>query len=406
MADWPLKTIGDLVTLQRGIDLPTPKRVHGPVPIMGSFGITGFHNKAARQGPGVTVGRSGGSIGTVCYVEGDYWPLNTCLYVKDFHGNNPRFAYYYLQTVDLAGMNSGSAQPSLNRNFVHPFPAAFPAPAEQKTIAKLLGSIDDKIELNRQMNKTLEASARALFRDWFVDFGPTKAKMAGAAPYLAPDLWALFPDKLDHDLVPGGWLSGELSDLIEFNPREKLPKGINAPYIDMASLPVIGSTIDTPIDREFKSGSKFRVNDALMARITPCLENGKTGYVDSLAEDVVGWGSTEFFVLRSRRPVPPAFAYLVAREPNFRATAMQSMSGTSGRQRASKDALETYPFAKPNSNKVWDAFGKIIDPLFSRIKANGEENRTLTQTRDLLLPKLMSGEIRIRDAEQTVSELA
>src|SRR5271165_3975542 len=96
IGSWQRGTIGDLVTLQRGIDLPEGERSTGSVPIMGSFGITGFHNVSACRGPGVTVGRSGASIGVVNYICDNYWPLNTCLYVKNFHGNNPRFVYYFL----------------------------------------------------------------------------------------------------------------------------------------------------------------------------------------------------------------------------------------------------------------------------------------------------------------------
>ena len=172
---------------------------------MGSFGVTGYHDKAAIPGPGVTVGRSGASIGVVSYVERDYWPLNTCLYVKDFHGNNPRFAHYLLSTLGLAHYNSGSAQPSLNRNYIHPIPLAFPAREEQDQIVELLGALDDKIDLNRRMNETLEAMARAIFKDWFVDFGPTRAKAKGHAPYLAPELWDLFPGALDDERKPAGW---------------------------------------------------------------------------------------------------------------------------------------------------------------------------------------------------------
>ena len=116
MTDLIPMTLGELVTLQRGHDLPEGKRTAGPVPVMGSFGITGSHDIAKAKGPGVTVGRSGASIGVVSYTEDDYWPLNTCMYVTDFKGNDPRFVYYFLQTVNLAAHNSGSAQPSLNRN--------------------------------------------------------------------------------------------------------------------------------------------------------------------------------------------------------------------------------------------------------------------------------------------------
>ena len=182
---------------------------------MGSFGITGYHNKAAMPGPGVTVGRSGASIGVISYIDRDYWPLNTCLYVKNFRGNSPRFAYYSLRTIDLANYNSGSAQPSLNRNYIHPIPLTFPGKREQDAIAELLGSLDDKIELNQRMNDTLEAMAREIFRDWFVDCGPTRAKAEGRAAYLAPELWDLFPDTLTDECKPEGWDTSEIGKEVD-----------------------------------------------------------------------------------------------------------------------------------------------------------------------------------------------
>ena len=243
MDEWSLRTIGDLVTLQRGIDLPDHSRAIGDVPIMGSFGVTGKHDTAACRGPGVTVGRSGASAGTVCYIEADFWPLNTCLYVRDFKGNDPRFAYYYLKTVDLAGMNSGSAQPSLNRNFVHPVPARFPDPPEQRAVAAVLSALDDKIELNRRMNETLEASARALFRDWFVDFGPTRAKAEGRPGYLAPDLWSLFPERLGDDGMPEGWRHQSIYDFVDvvygapFASDRFNQEGVGRPMARIRDLP-------------------------------------------------------------------------------------------------------------------------------------------------------------------------
>ncbi|GAA4781572.1 hypothetical protein GCM10023219_32440 [Stakelama sediminis] len=279
-------------------------------------------------------------------------------------------------------------------------------PKEESAIAATIIALDDKMELNQRMNETLEHQARALFRDWFVDFGPVKARQAGDAPYLAPDLWSLFPDRLDDDGVPEGWTLGSLDQLIEFNPREKLTKGKDAPYLDMASLPTRGSGADAPAVRAFTSGSKFRNGDALLARITPCLENGKTAFVDGLAEDAIGWGSTEFIVMRSKSPVPPQVAYLIARDPEFRGTAIRSMSGTSGRQRASVNALTAYFAAIPDDEKTWVVLGSLLDPIFYKIAANAEENQTLAQTRDLLLPKLMSGEIRVGEAEREVEKVA
>lgn len=274
-------------------------------------------------------------------------------------------------------------------------------PSERAAIGSLLSALDDKIALNRRMNATLEAMARAIFRDWFVDFGPTRAKMEGREPYLAPDLWPLFPARLDDQGKPEGWEMGTLGDLIEFNPSEPLKKGTPAPYLNMAALPTQGSVADDWLERDFTSGMRFRNGDALLARITPCLENGKAAFIQSLPEGSVGWGSTEFIVMRARPPVPKPFSYLVVRHPEFRRHAIKSMSGTSGRQRTNKEAVEAFPVVIP-SEEIWEAFGRIVDPAFDKIRANGEESRTLAQTRDLLLPRLMSGEIRVAEAEKIV----
>ena len=193
--NWQSITLGDFVTLQRGHDLPETERKPGKVPVLGSFGVTGYHNEAKAKGPGVTVGRSGASFGVVSYSPIDYWPLNTALYVTDFHGNDESFAYYFLTSIDFTPYNSGSAQPSLNRNYIHPMPVKIPPRPEQSAIAHILGSLDDKIELNRQMNATLEAIARAIFKSWFVDFDPVRAKQGDRDTSLLPDLLDRFPDK-------------------------------------------------------------------------------------------------------------------------------------------------------------------------------------------------------------------
>ncbi|MGJ3628164.1 hypothetical protein AB5I41_16540 [Sphingomonas sp. MMS24-JH45] len=142
------------------------------------------------------------------------------------------------------------------------------------------------------MNETLEASARALFRDWFVDFGPTRAKAEGRTAYLAPDLWSHFTDRLSDDGVPIGWRTGVLADIIDVSPTEPLKRGVLAPYLDMAALPTSGPNAQPAVQRKYASGTRFRNGDTLLARITPCLENGKTAFVQSLPENTVGWGST------------------------------------------------------------------------------------------------------------------
>jgi type I restriction enzyme S subunit len=185
--------------------------------------------------------------------------------------------------------------------------------------------------------------------------------------------------------------------MVEFNPPERLLRGQPAPYLDMAALPTLGSWPDAPATRDFASGSKFTNGDALLARITPCLENGKTAFVQNLDEQSVGWGSTEFIVMRARPPMPKAYSYILARHPTFRDRAIQSMTGTSGRQRVQVASLTAFELAKP-SDEVARAFDVLVSPSFEKIAANAAEIETLAATRDLLLPKLMSGQIRLRDA--------
>jgi type I restriction enzyme S subunit len=303
-------------------------------------------------------------------------------------------------------MNVGAVFNSLKCADVPKFELPIPPLDVQQELCVLLDALDDKIELNRRMNETLEAMARAIFKDWFVDFGPTRAKAEGRPPHLAPDLWDLFPAALDDEDKPVGWTTQQASDLFEFNPRETIRKGADAPYLDMAALPTTGPVPDAPTRREYKSGTKFRDGDTLFARITPCLENGKTAYVFGLGEGVVGAGSTEFIVIRSKAPVPVPISYLLARDLEFRRHAEKSMTGTSGRQRANAEAVMRYELASPPDDAVWRALGDLIEPMIARVIANAHEARTLAQTRDLLLPKLMSGEIRLRDAEKAVEAVA
>lgn len=414
MGEWSRKTIGDLVLLQRGIDLPDAERRPGSVPIMGSFGITGRHGEAACKGPGVTVGRSGASAGAVSYIEEDFWPLNTCLYVKDFKGNHPRFAYYLLKTFDLASLNSGSAQPSLNRNFVHPIPASFPDKHEQKAIASVLSALDDKIELNRRMNETLEAMARAIFKDWFVDFGPTRTKIAmrgqdpqkenvARAPYLAPDIWSLFPDRLDDDGKPEGWDEGSVSDVALLNSeswsRANYPDTVD--YVDLSNTK--WGTIEATT--HFVRGSApsraqriLRPGDTIVGTVRP--GNGSYAFVS--AQGLTG--STGFAVLRPTDSIYREAIYLAATSTeNIERLAHLADGGAYPAVR-SELVVATELVSAPKA--VFSAFSSAACALIDRAEANKQENRTLAATRDLLLPKLMSGEIRVRDAEKLVEAVA
>lgn len=406
MGEWPVRTLGSLVTLQRGIDLPAGRRNVGAVPIMGSFGITGYHDEAAVQGPGVTVGRSGASIGVVSYINRDYWPLNTCLYVKDFHGNSPRFSYYLMKVIDLAHYNSGSAQPSLNRNYIHPLPLAFPDRNEQDLIVELLGALDDKIELNRRMNETLEAMARAIFKDWFVDFGPTRAKAEGRAPYLAPEVWDLFPDALDDEAKPIGWLRWTVDDLAVHHRATVSPAAESERLFEHYSIPAYDAGQEPALDigASIKSNKTvFPSGSVLLSKLNPDIPRV---WIPNPQNDLPQVASTELLAFAPKSPGTRGLLYCLFLDAGFRREMEAMVTGTSkSHQRVPPKALVQRQVLSGAAN-VFENFDRQISPLLDRVLKNRAESSTLAQTRDLLLPKLMSGEIRLREAEKAVEAVA
>ncbi len=307
-------------------------------------------------------------------------------------------------------VGTGSVQDNINLQTLERLRFLIPPPPDQRAIAHVLGTLDDKIELNRRMNETLEEMARALFKSWFVDFDPVRAKIEGrwrpgqSLPGLPADLYDLFPDRLvDSELgeIPEGWEVKPLGEMVKLNPSEPLKRGTVAPYLAMASLPTSGPNPDDWVLREFSSGTRFRNGDTLLARITPSLENGKTAFVQSLPEHSVGWGSTEFIVMRAVHPAPPAYAYLLARDSAFREHSIQSMTGTSGRQRVQVDALAPYRLPSP-PEETWNEFSALVSPVFAQIEFNRKESLALAAQRDALLPKLVSGEVQVGEVNNLV----
>lgn len=193
--------------------------------------------------------------------------------------------------------------------------------------------------------------------------------------------------------------------MIDVNPFRALRKGEVAPYLDMANMPTQGHSPDVLVDRPFGSGMRFANGDTLVARITPCLENGKTAFVDFLESGQVGWGSTEYIVLQPKPPLPAEFAYCLARGAEFRDFAIQSMTGSSGRQRVPAESLSHFRVvATPKT--IAELFGRLIKPFFAGASAATQESRTLAALRDTLLPKLISGELRVNNSERVIARVS
>jgi type I restriction enzyme S subunit len=380
-----------------------------------------------------------GTIGSVSIIDKHFHlasQTENCAKLSGLDSEDAVYLYYYLissfgQQQIKAG-TVGAVQPKLPLYNIAKLEIYWPEKNERKRISNYLKSLDNKIELNRQTNQTLEQIAQALFKSWFVDFEPTRAKIAakeaGASPeeieraamctisgktpdqlaQLPPETQqnlittaALFPDALmDSELgeVPEGWEIGTLGDLMSFNPQRTLKKGTFAPYLDMKNIPTEGHLADDVYLREMASGMKFINGDTLLARITPCLENGKTAYVDFLEEDQVGWGSTEFIVMRPKEGRPLSLGYIIARLEVFRLKAIQTMTGSSGRQRADANVLSQQPWIN-YPIELLEKFDLTSGYFLAIAKNNGEQNKALCELRDTLLPKLLSGEIQGRRAQ-------
>ena len=314
-----------------------------------------------------------GSVDRASYVhqEEDGWLFSgRCLRVRpDAEKVTPRYLSFVLRspqfTSYIKSIAVGATMPSINTKLLSTAPVALiPRDAQEKVVATL-DAIEQKIELNRQMHETLEQIGQALFRHYFID-NPEVEK----------------------------WESGILSDIIDINPRESIKKGSVVTYLEMKNMPESGMSIKGAEARAFTSGMKFRNGDTLLARITPCLENGKTAFVDFLGEDEVGFGSTEYIVMRPKYTELTEYVYYLARSDAFRAHAIQSMIGTSGRQRVQNDLIVAYPVTKPASDLLAE-FHKKMEVSFAQIRNNAQQIQTLTTLRDILLPRLISGKVKV-----------
>jgi type I restriction enzyme S subunit len=301
------------------------------------------------------------------------------------------------------GFRDGTVAERLNMPTIRGLPVPHISLPEQRAIAATLGALDDKIELNRKMNATLEAMARALFRDWFVDFGPTRAKMEGAAPYLSPDLWSLFPARLDAEGKPEGWEMGTLNDLASLNPESWTAR--NAPaqvsYVDLANTKW-GSIDKVEVYDWANAPSRarriLRAGDTIVGTVRP--GNGSFCYV---GEDGFT-GSTGFAVLRPLQPRDRAFVWCAATSAeNIDRLAHLADGGAYPAVRP--DAVAATEVVIPGSG-VLEAFRAAVSANLDLMEANKAESLTLAQTRDLLLPRLMSGELRVAEAERLAEEVA
>ena len=299
---------------------------------------------------------------------------------------------------------------TVDRILLKEFPSfPFPCPPleDQEKVVSLLGALDDKIELNRKTNETLEALARAIFKDWFVDFGPTRARAEGRAPYLAPALWDLFPGRLDAEGKPEGWDIKPFSDLFTIigggTPKKSVAEYWNGDilWFSVVDAPPTGEiyVVDTAT-RITEKGLDESSARLVRAGTTIISARGTVGKL-AMARHAMTFNQS-CYGLQGQDGVGDRFVYLSAQHMVGR---LQAMAHGSVFSTITRDTFAALDFVRA-SDALFVAFEETVEPLFERIGAHVEESRTLAQTRDLLLPKLMSGEIRLRDAERMVEDAA
>lgn len=304
-------------------------------------------------------------------------PASFCRLMRiDDSNADPYYVYWWLQAMYMDGRTWGYQNRSTgiaNFQFEYFLDAeivSLPSIESQRAIAVTLGALDDKIESNRRLSNLLEQEALSYFELWFP------------------------PDFNEHGVA--------ISELVNINPSRALKKGEVAPYVGMSELPTNSAIVEGWEQREFGSGQRFRNGDVLMARITPCLENGKTAVVDMLSKGEVGWGSTEYVVLEPKHPFSTPWVYCLTRSEAIRSFAIRNMSGTSGRQRFPASAFDQYRIIEPSRDKI-DKFNSIAVPAFEKMAQLRDQNLRLASLRDTLLPELLSGRIRVLDAQEIVA---
>ncbi|MCA1566215.1 MAG: restriction endonuclease subunit S [Acidobacteria bacterium] len=378
---WDKFDFKNFITLQRGFDLTRDSMKGGEYPVVGSNSIIGYHTEFKQKPPGVITGRSG-SLGDVQFIDVPYWPHNTALWVKDFKGNDPKFVHYKLKTLDLARFNGGGAVPTLNRNNLDNLIVRIPPPPEQNRIASILSAYDDLIENNLKRIVLLEEAARQLYKEWFVGLR--------------------FPGH-EHtrivDGVPDGWSEGAVGNLVKvqsgyaFKSRDWLSEGnpvIKIKNIDNNTLDI--NDCQCVSDEVTENAAKFQLKggDFLIAMTGATI--GKVGIMPRTQKRY--YLNQRVGILRpTLEPNPISFLFTFFNTENAQSQVLNFAAGAA-QPNISPGQIESIKFLLPTESLL-TTFIESCQPLFDQRLVLLEQNEKLKQARDLLLPRLMNGDITV-----------
>lgn len=359
--EWINCTLGDIITFQRGHDLPKNQMKDGTIPVVGSNGIIGYHNVHTTEAPSITVGRSG-NVGNPFIVYGKTWSHNTTLYIKEFKASDPVFVYYYLKTLDLANFAGGSAVPTLNRNHIHSLQIRVPKRiSEQKIIGQYLKAIDDKIICNKAINDNLSDQLQSVYQHRFNRGGDCLGQGT------LSDICCFSKDRIS---------VSSLSASTYYSTENMLPEKAGA--VDATSLPAVAQT------------TKCKMGDVLISNIRPYFK--KIVYCQNdcgCSADVLCFTPKHYSM--------SAYLFCTLYADRFFDFMVAGSKGTK-MPRGDKQQIMTYSVSIPSETEI-ESFNELAIPMLTQIESNRIENIRLSALRDALLPKLMSGEIDVSDVQ-------
>ena len=384
-------TIGEFSPFSYGKGLPKSKRISGEVPVYGSNGIVGYHNEAITQGPTVVIGRKG-TVGQVHLSPVSCWPIDTTFFTAFERLDRARFVYYVLKDAGLKQMNSDSAVPGLNRDAAHARELSLPTQDSWLSIAGVLGTLDDKIEQNRQTAQALEHLARAIYRAWFVDFEPVKAKADGATsfPSMPQHAFDSLPTHfVDSEIgpIPQGWHSGSLGDVIDIHDSRRVPlsrrerEQRKGPFRYYGAAGVIDYVDDFLFDGVF----------VLVGEDGTVVDD----HDNPIVQYVWGkfWANNHAHILTGSNGISTEYLRVLLDHINIRPFVTGAVQ-----PKLNQRNLKSVPILIPPTEAA-DAFNDSIAAAVAWLRQAHDQSSMLESMRDFLLPKLLGGQVRVEIAD-------
>lgn len=383
-------TLGELIGLQRGYDLTETQRRSGTVPIVGSAGVHGYHDTARARGPGVTLGRSGASFGKVTFIREDFWPHNTTIFVTDFKGNDPLFIRYLLESLDFSSLNSGSAQQSLNRNFVYPVRVPKFALSEQRRIAGILSAYDELIENSQRRIRLLEDMARALYREWFVHFR-----------FPGHDSVPRHPSALGD--IPQGWEVTTLDKVTTKIGSGATPRGGKGAYKSEGISLIRSMNI---YDYEFELADLAFIDDEQAAQLDNVTVQARDVLLNITGASVCRCAMVPSHLLPARvnqhvaiiradtRRMAPFYLLDTINNDHNKQKLLNLAQGGATREALTKETICNFPILLP-PHELLIRYAQVAGAMHAQRETLALRIQNLRSTRDLLLPRLLSGQVEL-----------